>query len=472
MLQLEPTRLFSWAFTVADDGKPLGTLDISAWRERGELTRGRPDVHHRPRRGSSRATSGSNRAARSWRPRPSRARSGASSTSRSADGRCGCGRARRGAGRWCSAKASARSAPSRRARCGPAAATATLPDTLPLPVRLFVLWLAVLVWKRDDDAAGRDRVSRRARPGRGSPLRRTSGPGSARRGDRVRLERVRSRGANRAAARSADSRRLPRADRPPRRSLRPRRRRAARAPAGGVPRRHAVAAMDRAGAAARRDDRRALPPGRAHRAVRRVARRHRGPRGAARRAARAAGRARRRDPPRARAGVRAAGRRGVAAGARRRRTPGGRVPAPACADAVRAIHRRRGRVGVEALAAAVGLPRRRLERLFRRETALTPKQYIRIVRLTGAAGAARRAGSGSPDRRRARRRLLRSGAHGARLQGAHRAAGDGASRRRRRARRALHAPRSSAPPADGGADCAGCRISPRRAGRPAADSAT
>jgi AraC-like DNA-binding protein len=64
--------------------------------------------------------------------------------------------------------------------------------------------------------------------------------------------------------------------------------------------------------------------------------------------------------------------------------PGGRVPA--CAEAVRAIQRRRGRVGVEALAAAVGLPRRRLERLFRRETALSPKQYIRIVRLIGLLG--------------------------------------------------------------------------------------
>ncbi len=31
-------------------------------------------------------------------------------------------------------------------------ATATLPDTLPVPVRLFVLWLAMLIWKRDDDA--------------------------------------------------------------------------------------------------------------------------------------------------------------------------------------------------------------------------------------------------------------------------------------------------------------------------------
>src|SRR4051812_47523597 len=38
MLQLEPTRWYSWAFTVADDGTPLGTLDISAWRERGVVT--------------------------------------------------------------------------------------------------------------------------------------------------------------------------------------------------------------------------------------------------------------------------------------------------------------------------------------------------------------------------------------------------------------------------------------------------
>jgi AraC-like DNA-binding protein len=52
-----------------------------------------------------------------------------------------------------------------------------------------------------------------------------------------------------------------------------------------------------------------------------------------------------------------------------------------CRDAVRLIQRRRGRITVDALSAAVGLPRRRLERVFRRETALTPKQYIRIVRL-------------------------------------------------------------------------------------------
>ncbi len=59
---------------------------------------------------------------------------------------------------------------------------------------------------------------------------------------------------------------------------------------------------------------------------------------------------------------------------------------PICAGAVRVIQRRRGRIGVDALASAAGLPRRRLERLFRRETALSPKQFIRIVRLTALLG--------------------------------------------------------------------------------------
>ena len=72
-----------------------------------------------------------------------------------------------------------------------------------------------------------------------------------------------------------------------------------------------------------------------------------------------------------------------------------RLSAPACAAAVRAIRRRRGRIGVDELASAVGLSRRRLERLFRRETALSPKQFIRIVRLTALL---RRLGS--PDRDR------------------------------------------------------------------------
>jgi AraC-like DNA-binding protein len=66
-----------------------------------------------------------------------------------------------------------------------------------------------------------------------------------------------------------------------------------------------------------------------------------------------------------------------------------------CRDAVRLIQRKRGRVAVDAVSAAVGLPRRRLERVFRRETALTPKQYIRIIRLNAVLRAL-----GAPDRDR------------------------------------------------------------------------
>ena len=57
------------------------------------------------------------------------------------------------------------------------------------------------------------------------------------------------------------------------------------------------------------------------------------------------------------------------------------VAAPLCLPAVRLVQRRQGRLSVDALSAAVAMPRRRLERVFRRETALSPKQYIRVVRL-------------------------------------------------------------------------------------------
>jgi len=29
----------------------------------------------------------------------------------------------------------------------------TLPDVFPLPVKVFIMWLTVLIWKRDSDAA-------------------------------------------------------------------------------------------------------------------------------------------------------------------------------------------------------------------------------------------------------------------------------------------------------------------------------
>ena len=151
MLQLEPTRLFSWAFAVADDGKPVGTLDISAWRERGHVTvAGQTFTIIREGFVSSdfRLESGGTIVATATKPSAFRREFAITFSGRtlrlrprSAWGRAlalhegdrEVGEARRGA--W-----------SRRA-------TATVPETLPLPVRFFVLWLAVLIWKRDDDAS-------------------------------------------------------------------------------------------------------------------------------------------------------------------------------------------------------------------------------------------------------------------------------------------------------------------------------
>ena len=152
MLELEPTRLFSWAFTVADDGKPLGTLDISAWRERGDVTaagqtftvvrKGFVSSDFRlESRGTILATATKPSvfgrefavtfSGRTLRLQP-RSPWGRALALLEGEREVGDVRPRR---IW-----------SRRA-------TATLPDTLPLSVRFFVLWLAVLIWKRDDDAA-------------------------------------------------------------------------------------------------------------------------------------------------------------------------------------------------------------------------------------------------------------------------------------------------------------------------------
>ena len=151
MLQLEPTRLFSWTFTVTEDGTPLGTLDISAWRERGTLTAaGQTFAILRKGFASSefRLESGGTIVATATKPSVIRREFAITFSGRtlrlrprSAWGRAlalhegdrEVGEARRGA--W-----------SRRV-------TATVPDTLPLSVRFFVLWLALLIWKRDDDAA-------------------------------------------------------------------------------------------------------------------------------------------------------------------------------------------------------------------------------------------------------------------------------------------------------------------------------
>jgi hypothetical protein len=151
MLQLEPTRWFSWAFTVADDGKPLGTLDISVWRERGDLTvagRTFTIVREGLISGGFRLESGDTIVATATRP--SVFRRGFAVTF---SGRTLWLRPRSAWGRALVLHEGEREVGDiRRRTMWSRRATAALPDTLPVPVRLFVLWLAMLIWKRDDDA--------------------------------------------------------------------------------------------------------------------------------------------------------------------------------------------------------------------------------------------------------------------------------------------------------------------------------
>jgi hypothetical protein len=152
MLRLAPTRLFSWAFTVDDDGKPLGTLDISAWRERGSLTAaGRTFTIVRAgfMSGDFRLESDDTIVATASKPSAFRREFAVTFS-----GRTLRLRPRSALGRALVLREGERevgdvSPPAMWSR----RAIATLPDTLPAPVRMFVLWLAVLTWKRDHDAA-------------------------------------------------------------------------------------------------------------------------------------------------------------------------------------------------------------------------------------------------------------------------------------------------------------------------------
>lgn len=152
MLQISPMRWFSWDFTVERGGRAVAELDISWWRERGELTiDGRTYGVRRDGLISGDFTltaPDGTVVATASKPsilhrRFAVVHGGHTITieARSAWGRTMDvlldGRAVGAispAGAW-----------TRRA-------VAELPDALPLPVQVFVVWLAVLLWKRDEDA--------------------------------------------------------------------------------------------------------------------------------------------------------------------------------------------------------------------------------------------------------------------------------------------------------------------------------
>lgn len=152
MLTATPKYWFSWNYTVSRDDDRLADLDISWWREKGSLA---VDGHRysvyreRPMSGKFILESDGAIVASAWKPSSLKRRlliehagkqyelKPRSMFTRTFDLR---------EGSTVVGSLSARGFFSRRMNVD-------LPETLPLPVRMFVTWLTVLLWKRESEAA-------------------------------------------------------------------------------------------------------------------------------------------------------------------------------------------------------------------------------------------------------------------------------------------------------------------------------
>jgi hypothetical protein len=152
MLHIAPVRWFSWDFTVSDGPQRVADIDISWWRERGELTvNGKTFRVSREGMFSREFVLESTDGVVARATKPGALRRSFVVTHGTAVYTLQAASAFRRrfvlladdrevgeiapAGFW-----------SRRA-------TANLPEALPLPVRVFLIWLTVILWKREDEAA-------------------------------------------------------------------------------------------------------------------------------------------------------------------------------------------------------------------------------------------------------------------------------------------------------------------------------
>jgi hypothetical protein len=151
MLRALPKSLFSWNYAVLDGAQPVADIEISFWGERGRLQV--QDVSYEVRReawlGAFVLQAGGSVLARAEKPSPFlrsfaihhegrsytlRARSPFERTFVLAHGQEAIG------------SVSPEGIFTRRAR-------ADLPLDLPLPLRVFMIWLALILWKRAANAA-------------------------------------------------------------------------------------------------------------------------------------------------------------------------------------------------------------------------------------------------------------------------------------------------------------------------------
>jgi len=164
MLKAIPKRWFSWNFTVMEGSQPVADIDVSWWREKGLLTiQGTTYKVYREGLMSGAFILESAGAVLARAEKPSAFRNsfiiehaGKHYTL------CKKSAFRRefllldGSGEIGSL--SPEGIFTRRARVD-------LPEDLPLPVRVFIIWLAVILWKRDSDAGGAAAVTAAAAAG-------------------------------------------------------------------------------------------------------------------------------------------------------------------------------------------------------------------------------------------------------------------------------------------------------------------
>jgi hypothetical protein len=151
MLTAVPTRWFSWDFTVTDGARTVATIDVSWWREHGTLTVA--GVDHRVSRermlsGDFILEAAGAEVARASKPSAFRSLFIVQHAGRRYTLRRASVLHRRMlllAGDRTIGSLSPQGWFTRRAEVD-------LPSDLPLSVRVFVIWLAVILWKRESDS--------------------------------------------------------------------------------------------------------------------------------------------------------------------------------------------------------------------------------------------------------------------------------------------------------------------------------
>jgi hypothetical protein len=153
MLEVVPTGWFSWDFTISEGSRPVAEFDISWWRERGELTvQGSTFRVSREGMLSGDFLLESDRGilARATKPsvlrRSFTVQSGTKTYTLQARSAFRRSFVLLDDDREVGAIAP-HSAWTRRA-------SANLPTDMPLPVQVFLVWLTLLLWKRESDSEG------------------------------------------------------------------------------------------------------------------------------------------------------------------------------------------------------------------------------------------------------------------------------------------------------------------------------